>query len=191
MSLRRSPLHPWHLRQVKTVVRAGGVIAYPTESVFGFGCDPLNQQAVERLLRLKQRSVKKGVILIAADFSQLKPFIGQLPDACLKAIFSTWPGPNTWLFPTRPDTPDWLSGDHATVAVRVTNHPIAAALCQSCHSPLVSTSANLSGRQPGKSALQVQSMLGHGVDYIVHGETSGICRPSSIRDGLTGKVLRP
>jgi len=188
--LRRVPLHPWHLRQVKAVVQAGGVIAYPTEAVFGLGCDPLNRLAVERLLKLKQRSVKKGVILIAADFSQLEPFLGPLPATRLKAIFSTWPGPNTWLFPIRADTPDWLSGNHETLAVRVTNHPIAAALCRSCASPLVSTSANLSGQQPSKNALHVHSMLGYGVDYIVHGETSGIHRPSSIRDGLTGKVLR-
>ncbi len=190
MNLGQPPLHPWHLRQVKRVFQAGGVIAYPTEAVYGLGCDPLNRRAVERLLQLKRRSVKKGVILIAADFSQLERFVGQLPEARLDDIFSTWPGPNTWLFPKRSDTPNWLSGDHGTLAVRVTNHPIAAALCQSCSSPLVSTSANLSGQQPTKSALQVQSMLGQGVDYVVHGETLGIVRPSSIRDGLSGRVLR-
>ena len=183
-------IHRWHLRRVRAVVQAGGVIAYPTESVYGLGCDPLNRQAVERLLRLKQRSLKKGVILIAADFSQLAPFVGRLPEARLQEIFATWPGPNTWLFPTRPETPDWLSGQNQTLAVRVTNHPIAASLCRSCDSPLVSTSANLTGQQPARTALRVQSLLGHGVDYVVHGETLGAQRPSAIRDGLTGRVLR-
>lgn len=185
-----APLHPWHLRQVKAIVQAGGLIAYPTESVYGLGCDPLNRAAVERLLQLKQRPVEKGVILIAADFKQLEPFVGQLPRAQMEAIFSTWPGPNTWLFPVRPDTPNWLSGNNKTLAVRVTGHPIAAALCRSCCSPLVSTSANLSGLQPAKTPLRVKAMLGDGIDYVVHGKTQGIERPSCIRNGSTGEILR-
>lgn len=186
------PLAPssWHLRQVCSVVTSGGIIAYPTESVYGLGCDPLNSLAVERLLRLKQRAMAKGVILIAADFNQLKPYVAELPEARLKVILSTWPGPNTWLFPVLPGTPQWLSGKNKTIAVRVTNHPTAAALCRSCRTPLVSTSANLTGQQPAKTALRVQRLLGHGVDYIVHGETSGMRRPSCIRDGLTGALLR-
>ena len=172
------------------MVQAGGTIAYPTESVYGLGCDPLNQQAVEHLLHLKQRTMMKGFILIAADFAQLKPYVAMLPETRMKEILSTWPGPNTWLFPVLPDTPCWLSGQNRTIAVRVTDHPIAAALCRSCNSSLISTSANPGGQRPARTALRVQRMMGHGIDYIVHGATSGMKRPSCIRDGLTGSVVR-
>ena len=183
-------IHPWHLRQASRVVQTGGIIAYPTEAVYGLGCDPLNRLAVERLLQLKQRPKEKGLILIAADFEQLAPFIGELPEARLQEVLNSWPGPNTWLFPVLPDAPYWLYGRYETLAVRVTDHPVASALCRSCGSALVSTSANLSGQQPARSSLKIQRFFGHGVDYILHGDTSGRVRPSMIRDGLTGKVIR-
>lgn len=172
------------------IVRAGGLIAYPTEAVYGLGCDPLNQRAVQRLLALKRRSVSKGLILIAADFAQLEPFLQPIPLPDRTRLEASWPGPQTWLVPARTDTPRWLRGEHDTLAVRVTAHPAAAALCRACGRPLVSTSANLGGRPPARSALAVRRQWGQKLDYLLPGPTGGAAKPTAIQDLCTGRVLR-
>lgn len=172
------------------IVRQGGIIAYPTEAVFGLGCDPRNESAVRRLLAIKRRPVTKGVILVAADLEQLKLFIDPLDPDYLAQVQATWPGPVTWLVPARYKTPPWLRGRHPTLAVRVTAHPVAAALCQACGTPLVSTSANLSGQPPARTAQQVRRRLGGLLDYIVPGATGGALRPTEIRDLKSGQVVR-
>jgi len=181
---------PWKLREAARCVHAGGLIAYPTEAVYGLGCDPLNETAMANLLELKQRPPEKGVILIAAEFDQLRPFVKPLPEERMQQILASWPGPNTWLLPAADGVPGWLTGTHPTLAVRVTGHPVAAALCRACDSPLVSTSANRSGQRPARSALQVRLKLQSGVDFIVHAPLGGNPSPSTIRDGLTGAVIR-
>src|SRR5512134_2349746 len=145
----------FHLRHAVRSVRAGGVIAYPTEAVFGLGCDPANQAALKRLLAIKRRPIHKGVILIAACLEQFLSYLLPLDAEALAKVSSTWPGPVTWLIPARPNVPKWLRGQHSTLAVRVTAHPLAAALCRLWGRPLVSTSANLSGRPPARTALAV------------------------------------
>jgi len=171
-------------------IRGGGTLAYPTEAVYGLGCDPWDRVAVQRLLAIKRRPGHKGLILIAADFAQLAPFVEPLDAALMQPILATWPGPNTWLLPARAGTPGWLRGRHVTLAVRVTAHPIAAALCTAAGSALVSTSANISHRPPARTHLQVRSALGSQVDLILAGRCGTRARPSSIRDGRTGAVIR-
>jgi L-threonylcarbamoyladenylate synthase len=171
------------------VVR-GGLVAYPTEAVYGLGCDPRNGTAVRRLLTLKARPEGKGLILIAADWFQLEPYVLPLGADRMAVIRGTWPGPVTWLLPARRETPHWLTGAHATLAVRVTGHPVAAALCERWGGALVSTSANLAARPPARTALAVRRALDGGLDYILTGSCGGDPRPSSIRDGMTGVVLR-
>lgn len=184
-------MSPWKLREAARCFRRGGVIAYPTEAVYGLGCDPLNQNAVMRLLQLKRRSVEKGLILIAADFQQLRPFVRQPSGDRMKLLLESWPGPHTWLLPAAPDTPWWLTGCHDTLAVRVTAHPIAAALCRSCGSALVSTSANLSGRPSPRSALALRrAFMSAGPDCILQGPVSALNRPTPIRDVRTGELIR-
>ncbi|EGV33678.1 ribosome maturation factor rimN [Thiorhodococcus drewsii AZ1] len=178
------------LRIAVQCLRSGGVIAYPTEAVFGLGCDPWNGEAVERLLAIKQRAVSKGLILIASHQDQLKPFVESLPEDRLREIWSSWPGPNTWLFPASERTPDWLTGRFETLAVRVTAHPIAAALCRAYGGPIVSTSANRAQLRPARTAVQVRLGFENGPDYVLAGACSGANRPSRIRDGLTGQLLR-
>nr|MDQ2696242.1 Sua5/YciO/YrdC/YwlC family protein [Pseudomonadota bacterium] len=117
------------LRQAARILRQGGVIAYPTEAVYGLGCDPRNRRAVQRLLEIKRRPPAKGLILIAADLAQLEPFIDPLPPDRRRLLDAAWPGPVTWLVPAR-RAPVWLRGNHPTLAVRVTAHPLAAALCR-------------------------------------------------------------
>jgi L-threonylcarbamoyladenylate synthase len=171
-------------------IARGGLVAYPTEAVYGLGCDPRDGSVVRRLLALKGRTESKGLILIAADWAQLEPFVLSLDPERMAAIRNTWPGPITWLLPACRETPRWLTGDHATLAVRVTAHPLAAALCRLWGGPLVSTSANRAARPPARSALAVRRALGRGVDYVLTGSCGGALRPSAIRDGATGAVLR-
>jgi L-threonylcarbamoyladenylate synthase len=171
------------------MLRAGGVLAYPTEAVYGLGCDPLNQDAVGRLLEIKRRPVDKGLILIASQFGQLTPFVLPPTVAIWEQLDKTWPGPVTWLLPARPTTPQWLRGRHTTLAVRVTAHPIAAGLCEAFGGAIVSTSANPAGRPPARSALQARLRC-PGVDLIVPGRTGGLRRPTAIRNALTGETLR-
>lgn len=180
----------WHLREAVRALDAGGIIAYPTEAVYGLGCDPLDRPAVLRLLRLKQRPVSKGLIVIAASLEQLRPYLGPLTPAVSRRIRATWPGPVTWVVPARPETPWWLRGAHAGIAVRVTAHPLAAALCTAAGRALVSTSANVASRPPARTALRVRLAFGDEIDCIVHGPTGGQGRPTEIRSATGGMVLR-
>ena len=106
-------------------LRKGGVIAYPTEGVWGVGCDPRDEAATMRLLALKQREVAKGLILIASGESQLAPFIDMaaLDATALDAVRASWPGANTWIVPASNDAPAWITGEHDGIAVRVVSMP--------------------------------------------------------------------
>ncbi|WP_428773998.1 L-threonylcarbamoyladenylate synthase [Vibrio sp.] len=181
-----------NLDQAVTALQRGDVIAYPTEGVFGVGCDPDNVQAIEKLLQLKQRPVEKGLILIAASYQQLLPYIdeAQLSQEQLQRVQSTWPGPVTWIMPASGQVSDWVSGQFDTIAVRVTDHPLVKELCLRYGKPITSTSANLTGQPPCMTTEQVEAQLGNRLVTIVRGETSGRNKPSEIRDAKTLKVLR-
>ena len=118
------------------MLRQGGIVAYPTESVYGLGCDPLNPDAVYRLLELKRRPASKGLILISDSFARLQPFLGPIPDNRLAIVLRSWPGPVTWVMPAQADVPEWLRGRHTSLAVRVTDHPLATALCATPPKPI-------------------------------------------------------
>ena len=183
-------IRPWPLRRAARVVRQGGIIAYPTEAIYGLGCDPFNPTAVSRLLELKQRPVEKGLILISDSFERLSPLLAPIAAERLAVILASWPGPVTWVMPASSQVPPWLSGRHTSLAVRVTAHPFAAALCRACGTPLVSTSANLSKHPPARNALETRLRCGTGVDLILHGATGIRKEPSQIREALSGKILR-
>jgi L-threonylcarbamoyladenylate synthase len=183
-------MSPWRLAPAVQVLQAGGVIAYPTEGVFGLGCDPWNRRAVERILAMKRRSWTKGLILIAADIGQLEPFMAPISKAQRAQLLTSWPGPMTWVVSARAQTPRWLRGEHTSLAVRVTDHPVAAALCHRFGAPIVSTSANRAGRPPACSARQVRRALGAEIDWVVDGPVGGLIGPTPIRDLLTGTLLR-
>lgn len=179
------------IEEIIALLNQQRVIAYPTEAVFGVGCDPDSEIAVGHLLMLKQRPVEKGLILIAANFEQLKPYINDtaLTEVRRRAVFACWPGPVTFVFPARATTPRWLTGRFDTLAVRVTAHPQVVALCEAYGKPLVSTSANLTGLPPCRTAQEVVSQFG--LDFpVLPGETGGRQNPSEIRDALTGKLIR-
>ena len=176
------------LRQARHYIRTRAVIAYPTESVYGLGCDPLNPLAVQRLLQLKQRPAHKGLIIIASQPGQLLPYVDWRGD-WIEKVLTRWPGPYTWLLPALPHLPDWLQGHHQRIACRVTDHPIAAALCDTVGHAIISTSANRSGRSAARSACQVQQHC-PGVDWILRGALGGLTHTTSIQDACTGERIR-
>lgn len=180
----------WNLRRARDVIRGGGVVAYPTEAVYGLGCDPLAPHAVARILAMKVRDAGKGLILIAAELAQLEPFL-QLGTNMRAELLKSWPGPVTWVVPAATGVPTELTGGRDTLAVRVTAHPVAHALCKACGMALVSTSANLSGHPPARTALQVRLRLGAELDDILSGRTGPQRKPTEIRDAVSGKILRP
>lgn len=178
------------LVQAARVLQGGGIVAYPTEGVFGVGCLPTDTDAIEHLLHIKRRSWRKGLPLIAADLEQLAPFV-TLPEDGLRAeILASWPGPVTWVLPARPGLPAQLTGGRATVAVRIPGHASARALCLQTGSALISTSANRSGRKPLLSAREVRRALGAELDFVLAGPLGDLEGPTAIRDGLSGDYLR-
>ena len=168
-------------------LQQGGVIAYPTEAVFGLGCDPLNETAVMRLLSLKQRSIDKGLILIASDFSQVANFLLPLNDPQKKY---TQASETTWIFPAKENAPKWITGSFDSIAVRITKHPPIKQLCQSFGSALISTSANLSGQQPAKTSNEVIAQFKESLDGVLDREVGVLLKPTEIRDSVSGKVIR-
>ncbi len=169
------------------LIQAGGVIAYATEYCFGLGCDPMNRAAVLRLLRIKRRSPAKGLILIAADTAQLAPYVEHIPPP----VAATWPGPNTWLLPPRAGTPRWINGNRARIAVRVTAHAQAAALCKTAGMAIVSTSANRAGGAPVRSYREALRRFKGAVDYVLPGLVGDAPTPTPIRDAVSGEIVRP
>ena len=184
-------LRRWPLRQAARVLHAGGLVAYPTEAVYGLGCDPWNAAAVMRLLDLKQRPADKGLILIGADYAHLEPLLQPLEADWRRRLARTWPGPVTWVIPAAPGVPPWLRGRHDTLAVRLTAHPVAAALCRAAGQAIVSTSANRAGHPPATTPLGVRKQLDGGIDILLGGPVDRSRRPTEIRDIRTGRVLRP
>jgi len=168
----------------------GGIVAYPTEAVWGLGCDPHDGDAVARLFALKGRPPATGVILIGADLAQLLPYIGATPAHALARAEATWPGPNTWIFPRNDFVPASICGEHAGIALRVTAHPVAASLCREFGRAIVSTSANRHGEAPARSALAVRDIFGTGIDQILDGALGGLERPTPIRDAISGEIVR-
>ena len=180
----------WLLKQAVQAMQNGGVIACPTEAVYGLSCDPLDANAVYHLLELKHRPVEKGLILVASHISQLKPYLGPLTKGRKAQVLATWPGPHTWLWPAADDVPGWLTGEHDTIAVRVTAHPVMATLCDMFGGALVSTSANIAGNRPQRTALGVKRQFGNSLDFILTGDINPHANPTEIRDARTNEVIR-
>jgi len=180
-----------HVARAARAVLAGGVIAYPTEAVFGLGCLPENRAAVERVLAIKRRSWRKGLLLIGSDLAQLERFVVLPSGRRRKDVIASWPGPVTWVLPATRHAPSWISGGRDSVAVRLTDHPLARELCAAVGQALVSTSANVSRRPPLRDLRVLRRELGLEVDYVLAGALGGLAKPTVIKDGRTGKILRP
>lgn len=178
------------LEDAVAVLHTGGILAYPTESVFGLGCDPRNEAALERLLQIKQRPAHKGLILIAAQLEQLVDYIEPLNTDVLARILPTWPGPYTWILPTLPKVSSRLRGEHAGLAVRISAHPTCQALCQQFGHPLVSTSANPATQAPARHLSTLSRYFSDQIDLALNLPLGEHANPSEIRDALTGQLIR-
>lgn len=181
------------LDQAVEVLQQGGVIAYPTEAVYGLGCDPKNLSAVKKLLELKQRKKEKGLILVASNFEQLKSYLLPLENNIEKKLLASWKRQNgaiTWLVPVQKEVSNYLKGQFDTLAVRVSNHPIVKELCEAFNGAIVSTSANISTQESARTSEQVKQIFGNKIDFILEGETDLNAQPSEIRDALTDKIIR-
>ena len=178
------------LQQAVNHLRTGGVIAYPTEAVWGLGCDPFNEQAVRRLLSVKKRSADKGLILVAATIEQFTPYLEGLSELYLAALKAQWPGPTTFLVPDNGFAPALIKGEHHQIALRVSAHKQVAALCDLYGGPIVSTSANEAGKPAAKWSWQIQQRLAAKLDYILPGALGDSARPSEIRELVSGRILR-
>lgn len=184
------PLSPIHLRHAVSALHGGGVIAYATEAVWGLGCDPWCAEAVERIWSLKRRDPGKGLIVVAADWAQIQPWLQGLAAQDKALLQSSWPGPVTWVVPRPVGCPPWLHGRHDSLALRVSAHPGVRQLCRAFGGPLVSTSANFAGQPPARSLFAVRQRFGDALDYILPSHLGGLDRPTEIRDLLSRRVIR-
>ena len=178
--------------QAAATLRSGGVIAYPTEAVWGLGCDPFNEAAVLRLLAIKQRPVAKGMILVAASVDQFDGLADwdALSGPQRDTVLASWPGPRTWIIPASARVPRWIRGDHDGVAMRVSSHPVVVALCETFGGAIVSTSANPAAAPPPRTLSEFDKDLLDALDGVVEGEVGDLDRPTPIRDARSGTELR-
>ena len=183
-------IDPQELQQAVSCLRQGQVIAYPTESVYGLGCDPFDRAAVRKLLSLKERDLGKGFIVIASDWEQVENLAQPVETIALARVQASWPGPITWLFPATEMVPDWIRGSTSDIAIRITDHPIARAICRLYGGPIISTSANSSGCVPTRDYRTTLLAYGDKIGMVLHGKTGGRYLPTEIRDAITGEVLR-
>ena len=181
--------HSASYRRIAAHLRRGGLIAYPTESCYGLGCDPDNRSAVQRLLRLKQRPQHKGLILIAASYRQVARYLHPLTPAQQQQLKTAGAQAITYLMPALHSAPRWLRGGHDTLAVRLTAHRQAALLCRGVDSALVSTSANRSGQRPARTYAQCQRLFGRKV-WVLPGHVGKRRNPSTIITWADGKIVR-
>ncbi len=172
------------------MLRRGGVVLYPTEAVWGLGCDPFNEHAVDHILTIKRRQRGMGLILVAASMPQFEPFLAGIDSDQHRQLAQSWPGPNTWLVPNNGFAPEWITGGKPTLALRVTAHPLVVALCSAFRGPIVSTSANPHGLPPAKTALKARCYFQGEVDDVLPGQVGDSQRPSVIRNLSTGELVR-
>ena len=179
-----------HLAQAADIIRNGGVIAYPTEGVWGLGCDPKKLEAVKKLLALKQRSVKKGLILIGSNANQFSRFTAGLDRSQMSLFKTKRERPTTWLVPDNGVAPRWIVGEHNTIALRITQHPLSSKLCDLFGGPIVSTSANIQNCPAAETVKDVESYFLNKLSFIIHGAVGSARNPSEIIDLVTGEVIR-
>ncbi len=184
-------MYPLRIQRAASCLQSGGIIAYPTEGVWGLGCDPFNEDAVRKLLRIKQRPMEKGLILVAGSIKQIEPLLKNLDAPQTNLLAKSWPGPVTWLLPD-PDQliPPWIKGKFTSVAIRVSAHPSVVQLCSAFGGVIVSTSANPAELAPARTRLRVMTWFDDSLDYILPGKLGGQRGPSKIHDLVTASVIR-
>ncbi len=183
------PRHPRRqdIRRGVEHLRRGGVIAYPTEGVWGLGCDPRQRRALRRILALKGRPQHKGVLLVAGRAVETRHYwSAQGIDPALLARL--WPG-TTLVLPAAPKVPFWIRGRHEGIAVRISTHPAIVVLSRVFGGAMVSTSANPAGQQPARDLRTLYRYFGRSL-WVLPARLGGQRRPSRMVDACSGRVLR-
>lgn len=184
-------MSPWAINRLSKAVEQGAVFAYSGDTIWGFGCHPLRSDSVDQILYIKRRSANKGLILLSSDLKFCLPYIdNNLSTANIALLQQHQSKPTTWLIPASPHCPAWLRGEYPTVAIRITNHPFIRSLCNNIESPIVSTSANLTGKTPVRNSIQAHRLFANQLDFIVTGYESGTGRASEIKSLQTGDTIR-
>ena len=179
--------------QAVEILQQGGIIAYPTEAVYGLGCDANNLSAVKNILELKQREKEKGLILISSSFDQFKNYIQPLEKHIENKLLDSWKNNTkaiTWLVPVKNEISEYLKGQFDSLAIRVSHHPVVKELCQQFGGAIISTSANVTAQEAARTAEEVKQIFDGKVDFIIEGKTDRNSQPSEIRDALTDKLIR-
>ncbi|MCW8922256.1 MAG: L-threonylcarbamoyladenylate synthase [Gammaproteobacteria bacterium] len=171
-------------------IRHGGIIVYPTETVYGLGCDPMNLNAVNYLNHLKQRQPDKGLILLAHNLDLFSNYIEILSADDRKKILHT-ETPTSWIVPVKTSLPDWLTNKQRTIAIRISQHPVVTELCQQLGHPITSTSANLSGKKTIINALQAHKYFHDKVDAILIDDRHLSGQASTIKRLDDLSIIRP
>jgi L-threonylcarbamoyladenylate synthase len=182
-------MSPWALNRFAHAVSQGAIFGYPTDTIWGFGCHPLIASSVARILQIKNRSADKGLILLSSRLEYCAAYVG-LDNKQLKPVLSATDHPTTWLVPASGNCPVWIRGNYPTVAIRITDHPLLEFLCGRLKAPIVSTSANRSGKATVRNSVQMRKQFGDELDFIVNGFTTGSNRPSEIKSLLNGTTAR-
>ena len=176
--------------RLKTHLRRGGLIAYPTESCYGLGCLPTHTQALKKLIRLKRRPQHKGMIVIGDTLDRLRTLLQPLGETDRRLLESQWPARKTFLLPAADRIPALLRGrNRRKLAVRVPDHPGARSLCRLLGQPLVSTSCNKAGKRPCRNQREARRQFGRHA-LIIGGRCGGAKKPSLIIDWENGRQLR-
>lgn len=188
-------VNDFQIKRAVNLMEQDGVIAYPTEAVFGLGCLPFSVEAIERILAIKKRPWHKGLILVSSDIAQIEPFVDENFHDLL-VCFDEVPDPEepdqpvTWLLPKSELVLPLVCGEHPKIAIRLSKHPVVKALCDEAQSVIVSTSANRAGNPEMKRTEDVRNHMTNQLDMVVSGAVGGYDRPSKIIDAQTQKVLR-
>jgi L-threonylcarbamoyladenylate synthase len=181
------------LAEAATILLAGGVVAMPTDTLYGLAADPFSVAAVARVFSVKGRSAERAMPLVAADLDQIVTQIGPLPELARRLAMTYWPGPLTLLVARPPSIPADVAGGRDEVGVRVPAHAVTRGLCRACGRLLTATSANVSGEPPSNDPDAIARALGDRVDLLLDaGHTPGGA-PSTIVDvtGSEPRLVRP
>ena len=179
-----------NIRVASQVVRDGGLVVYPTDTVYGLGCDPFNVNGVKRVFRVK-RDREKPLPILSCSVADLEK-IAHLSDVARKIVAKLWPGPLTIIVPKKPALPDVVTCGLDSVGVRVPEHDVAVQLIRLSGGLLVGTSANKTGQKPACTASEALEQLGEKVDVILDGGPAPLGEPSTVVDLTTEKpkILR-
>lgn len=173
------------------ILKAGGIVAFPTDTVYGLGADALNYKAVERIYAVKKRPRHLPFPLLIDDMSQLSAVAAPVPEVALFLARHFWPGGLTLILPKAASLPTYLA-NQSTIAVRVPAHPVPLALIQGLGKPIIGTSANISGKPSTLTVNEVKQQLGDKVDFTIDGGKCPSGNESTIVDiiGETPAILR-